>query len=88
MQMRFVPSIITALTALALTSCSTVTTEQYEATALTSYTWQVKTIQIQNSKFKIINPQRINPLGLKTRMLTFLIPPLINSWRKTVAPVQ
>ncbi|WP_258169877.1 hypothetical protein [Nostoc sp. 'Peltigera membranacea cyanobiont' N6] len=33
---------MTALTALTLTSCSTATTEQYEATALTSYTWQVK----------------------------------------------
>jgi hypothetical protein len=42
MQMRFLTPIITALTMLALTSCSTATTEQYEATALTSYTWQVK----------------------------------------------
>ncbi|MHC5861924.1 hypothetical protein [Nostoc sp.] len=41
-KLRFLPSIITALTALTLTSCSTSTTEQYEATALTSYTWQVK----------------------------------------------
>ncbi|AVH68108.1 hypothetical protein NPM_10016 (plasmid) [Nostoc sp. 'Peltigera membranacea cyanobiont' N6] len=40
--MRFFTSIMTALTALTLTSCSTATTEQYEATALTSYTWQVK----------------------------------------------
>jgi hypothetical protein len=39
--MRFLPSIITALTALTLTSCSTTTAEQYEATALTSYTWLV-----------------------------------------------
>jgi hypothetical protein len=31
-----------ALTALTLNSCSTATTEQYEATALTSYTWQIK----------------------------------------------
>ncbi|MDJ0735886.1 MAG: hypothetical protein QNJ47_17785 [Nostocaceae cyanobacterium] len=31
--------------ALTLTSCSTVTTEQYEATARTSYTWQVKYAQ-------------------------------------------
>ncbi|MFN6442087.1 MAG: hypothetical protein RMY35_035175 [Nostoc sp. DedSLP01] len=30
------------LTALSLTSCSTTSVEQYEATALTSYTWQVK----------------------------------------------
>jgi hypothetical protein len=42
MQMRFLPSIIIVLTALTLTSCSTTTAEQYEATALTSYSWQVK----------------------------------------------
>ncbi|MCL6750366.1 hypothetical protein KBT16_04950 [Nostoc sp. CCCryo 231-06] len=42
MQMRFFTSIMTALTALTLTSCSTATTQEYEATALTSYTWQVK----------------------------------------------
>lgn len=30
------------LATLSLTSCSTTTIEQYEATALTSYTWQVK----------------------------------------------
>ncbi len=34
-----VAAIITAFT---LTSCTTLTTEQYEATALTTYTWQVK----------------------------------------------
>jgi hypothetical protein len=33
---------LTLLTALSLTSCSTTSVEQYEATALTSYTWQVK----------------------------------------------
>ncbi len=32
---------MTALTALTLNSCSGATTEQYEATALTSYTWLV-----------------------------------------------
>uniref|UniRef100_A0A8J7DEM5 Uncharacterized protein n=1 Tax=Desmonostoc muscorum LEGE 12446 TaxID=1828758 RepID=A0A8J7DEM5_DESMC len=41
MQIRFLPSIITALTALTLTSCSTTTAEQYETTALTSYSWLV-----------------------------------------------
>ncbi len=41
-KLTFLPSLITALTALTLTSCSIVTTEEYEATALTSYTWQVK----------------------------------------------
>ncbi len=30
------------LTVFTLTSCNTLTTEQYEATALTTYTWQVK----------------------------------------------
>ncbi|MDM9580265.1 hypothetical protein [Nostoc sp. GT001] len=41
-KLKILPSIITALTALTLNSCSTAKTEQYEATALTSYTWQVK----------------------------------------------
>ncbi len=40
-KLRFLPSIITALMTLTLTSCSTTTAEQYEATALTSYTWLV-----------------------------------------------
>jgi hypothetical protein len=42
LRLIILPSIITALTALTLTSCSTTTAEQYEATALTSYSWQVK----------------------------------------------
>jgi hypothetical protein len=33
---------IAVLSAIALTSCSTLITDQYEATALTTYTWQVK----------------------------------------------
>lgn len=33
------------LTALTLSSCSNVTTSQYEATALTTYTWQIKYIR-------------------------------------------
>ncbi|MBC6433755.1 hypothetical protein FM036_25060 [Nostoc sp. HG1] len=41
-KLKILPSIITALAALTLTSCSTTIAEQYEATALTSYTWQVK----------------------------------------------
>lgn len=41
-KLKFLPSLTIALTALTLTSCSTATTEQYEATALTSYSWQVK----------------------------------------------
>ena len=40
-KLKILPSIITALTALTLTSCSTTTAEQYEATALTSYSWLV-----------------------------------------------
>jgi hypothetical protein len=64
--LRFLP-LITALTALTLTSCSTATTEEYEATALTSYTWQVKTIQ--NSKLLI--PKGFIG-GLKQRCCPFL----------------
>lgn len=33
---------VAVASAIALTSCSTLTTTQYEATALTKYTWQVK----------------------------------------------
>ncbi|WP_414585167.1 hypothetical protein [Scytonema sp. PCC 10023] len=33
---------VAVLTTLTLTSCSTLTTDQYEATALTTYTWQIK----------------------------------------------
>ncbi|MGJ5672176.1 MAG: hypothetical protein ACR9NN_00885 [Nostochopsis sp.] len=39
---RFLLSTVLGLTALTLTSCSNVITNQYEATALTTYTWQVK----------------------------------------------
>ncbi|WP_374108433.1 hypothetical protein [Nostoc sp. XA010] len=70
MQMRFLPSIITALTALTLTSCSTTTAEQYEATALTSYTWQVKyannlTSQPQPRIEIFANTSVLNRNGLK-----------------------
>ncbi|MBH8577108.1 hypothetical protein I8752_29840 [Nostocaceae cyanobacterium CENA369] len=41
-KLTFLPSIMTVLTAVALISCTNLTTQQYEATALTSYTWQVK----------------------------------------------
>ncbi len=41
-KLKFFSSSMILLTALTLTSCSTATTEDYEATALTSYTWQVK----------------------------------------------
>ncbi|MCC5659826.1 hypothetical protein LC608_23190 [Nostoc sp. XA010] len=68
--MRFLPSIITALTALTLTSCSTTTAEQYEATALTSYTWQVKyannlTSQPQPRIEIFANTSVLNRNGLK-----------------------
>ncbi|PLZ84579.1 hypothetical protein CBP16_00630, partial [Fischerella thermalis WC217] len=39
---RFLLSTVAVLTAFTLTSCSTLVTDQYEATALTTYTWQVK----------------------------------------------
>ncbi|WP_292846174.1 hypothetical protein [Nostoc sp. NMS8] len=70
MQMRFLPSIITALTALTLTSCSTTTAEQYEATALTSYSWQVKyannlTSQPQPRIETFANTSMLNRNGLK-----------------------
>lgn len=38
----FLVPTIAVVTMLTLTSCSTLTTDQYEATALTSYTWQIK----------------------------------------------
>ncbi|WP_374108478.1 hypothetical protein [Nostoc sp. XA010] len=70
MQMRFLPSIITALTALTLTSCSTTTAEQYEATALTSYSWQVKyannlTSQPQPRIETFANTSVVNRNGVK-----------------------
>lgn len=37
-----VVSIVGGVIAIVLTSCSSVTTDQYEATAQTTYTWQVK----------------------------------------------
>jgi hypothetical protein len=70
MQMRFLPSIITALTALTLTSCSTTTAEQYEATALTSYSWLVLyannlTSQPQPRIETFANTSVLNRNGLK-----------------------
>ena len=69
-KLRFLPSIITALTALTLTSCSTATTEQYEATALTSYTWLVLyannlTSQPQPRIETFANTSMLNRNGLK-----------------------
>ncbi|ODG99902.1 hypothetical protein A4S05_35820 [Nostoc sp. KVJ20] len=70
MQMRFLHSIIIVLTALTLTSCSTTTAEQYEATALTSYSWQVKyandlTSQPQPRIETFANTSVLNRNGLK-----------------------
>ncbi len=61
---------MTALTALTLNSCSTATTEQYEATALTSYTLQVKyannlTSQPQPRIETFANTSMLNRNGLK-----------------------
>lgn len=39
---RLVSIVGVIVSARALTSCSTVTTDQYEATARATYTWQVK----------------------------------------------
>ncbi|WP_176727210.1 hypothetical protein [Nostoc sp. KVJ20] len=68
--MRFLHSIIIVLTALTLTSCSTTTAEQYEATALTSYSWQVKyandlTSQPQPRIETFANTSVLNRNGLK-----------------------
>lgn len=64
---------MTALTALTLTSCSTTTAEQYEATALTSYTWQVKYANDLTSQpqprietfatTSVLNRNGVKPLG-------------------------
>lgn len=42
MQLIFSRTVIAVLTALSLIGCSTLTVNEYEATALTTYTWQVK----------------------------------------------
>ena len=71
MQMRFFTSTITALAALTLTSCSTATAEQYEATALTTYTWLVLyannlTSQSQPRIETFANTSMLNRNGLKS----------------------
>ena len=53
-----------------LTSCSTLTTDQYEATALTKYTWQVKyandLINETSPRFEAFaNTELLNRNGLK-----------------------
>ncbi len=69
-KLKILPSIITALTALTLNSCSTATTEQYEATALTSTSRQVKyannlTSQPQPRIETFANTSMLNRNGLK-----------------------
>ncbi len=69
-KLKILPSIMTALTALTLISCSTATTEQYEATAITSYTWQVKyannlTSQPQPRIETFANTSLVNRNGVK-----------------------
>ena len=69
-KLKILPSIMTALTALTLTNCSTATTEQYEATAITSYTWQVKyannlTSQPQPRIETFANTSLVNRNGVK-----------------------
>ncbi|MFW9261265.1 hypothetical protein [Nostoc sp. CALU 546] len=68
--LKVLPLIITALTAVTLTSCSTTTVQQYEATALTSYTWQVKyannlTSQPQPRIENFANTSVVNRNGVK-----------------------
>ena len=70
-KLRFLTLIMTALTALTLNSCSTAKTEQYEATALTSYTWQVKyannlTSQPQPRIETFANTSVVNRNGVKS----------------------
>jgi hypothetical protein len=48
---NFLFPVVVALSAIALTSCSTLIVNEYEATALTTYTWQVKyAINLANEK--------------------------------------
>ncbi len=60
------------LMALTLSSCSTVTTSNYEATALTTYTWRVKYIEQPSPEFEsfattsLLNRNGIKPEGAVT----------------------
>lgn len=50
-QSRFLAMLVSTCVTVALTSCSTVTTDQYEATAQSTLTWQVKySIDFANDK--------------------------------------
>ncbi|MBD2341135.1 hypothetical protein H6G64_29625 [Calothrix sp. FACHB-156] len=69
---RFLPLTAVMLTALTLSSCSTVTTSNYEATALTTYTWRVKYIDEPSPEFEsfattsLLNRNGIKPEGAVT----------------------
>ncbi|MBD2355966.1 hypothetical protein H6G41_15275 [Tolypothrix sp. FACHB-123] len=60
------------LTALTLSSCSTVTTSEYEATALTTYTWRVQYIDEPSPQFEtfastyLLNRNGLKPEGAVT----------------------
>ncbi|MDZ7957733.1 MAG: hypothetical protein RMY34_07480 [Aulosira sp. DedQUE10] len=60
------------LTALTLSSCSTVATSQYEATALTTYTWRVKYTNEPSPQFEsfattsLLNRNGLKPQGAVT----------------------
>ncbi|BAY20643.1 hypothetical protein NIES2100_03850 [Calothrix sp. NIES-2100] len=69
---RFSPLTAVMLTALSLSSCSTATTSQYEATALTTYTWRVKYINEPSPQFatfattSLLNRNGLKPEGAVT----------------------
>jgi hypothetical protein len=75
-QANFLLTAIAVLTAIALTSCSTLTVNEYEATALTTYTWQVKyAIDLANERSprfetfattKLLNRNGLKPSGAVT----------------------
>jgi hypothetical protein len=69
---RFFPLTVVMLTALTLSSCSNVTTSQYEATALTTYTWRVQYIDEPSPQFEnfattsLLNRNGLKPEGAVT----------------------
>ena len=73
---NFLLTPIAVLTALTVIGCSTVTTDQYEATALITYTWQVKyAIDLANepsprfetfATTKLLNCNGLKPSGAVT----------------------
>ena len=69
---RFSPQTVVMLAALTLSSCSTVTTSEYEATAQTTYTWRVKYINEPSPQFEtfattsLLNRNGLKPEGAVT----------------------